>query len=230
MAIAGPRVLSRQQQELVCLRAAHVDCPRYRRATAANSSAVRGRIRIPTMPRATAAALVVLALSAGVSLGFVLQRGGIDLPSAALSSGGVVAVASGVVGSARPGPTTAAATPEASPLPTSLASNPASPSSPPATPAVTATPVPAATGSPVPKPTPTSTASGGVPSADRLAVIKPCPGQAGCWIYNVRSGDNLWSIAHWFGVPLDTIYAWNPTVRQVGIQPGTPLKIPTPTR
>ncbi|MHB8960033.1 MAG: LysM peptidoglycan-binding domain-containing protein [Candidatus Limnocylindrales bacterium] len=229
MAIAGPRVLSRQQQELVCLKAAHVDCPRYRRATAGGSSTVRGRIRIPAMPRATAAALVVLALSAGVSLGFVLQRGGIDLPSAAVSSG-AAAVASGVIGSPSTGPSAAAATPDVSPLPTSLASSAASPSSPPATPAVSATPAPTATRSPEPKPTPTSTASGGVPSADRLAVIKPCPGQAGCWIYKVRSGDNLWSIAHWFGVPLDTIYAWNPSVKQAGIQPGTPLKIPTPTR
>ncbi len=229
MAIAGPRVLSRQQQELVCLGAAHVDCPRYRRAAAGSSPAVR-RIRIPAMPRATAAALVVVALSAGVSFGFVLQRGGIDLPSAAVSSGRVGAVASGVIGSASPGPSAAAATPAGSPLPSSPASNLASPFDPPASPAPSATPAPTTPRSPGPKPTPTPTASGGVPSADRLAVIKPCPGQAGCWIYKVRSGDNLWSIAHWFGVPLDTVYAWNPTVKQAGIQAGTPLRIPTPTR
>jgi LysM repeat protein len=69
-----------------------------------------------------------------------------------------------------------------------------------------------------------------VPSADRLAVIVPCVGQANCWVYHVRAGDNLWSIAHWFGVPLDTIYAWNPTVKTTGIHAGDPLKIPTPTR
>ncbi len=220
MAIAGPRVLSPQQQEAVCLRAAHVDCPRYRRADARTSPTVRGRIRLPVIPRPTAAALVVLAASAAISFGFVLQRGGIDLPTAAVAPGGAAAAASGVIASAGSTPAAPSATPGASPGPTRLTSGSPSP----------ATPSPKATRSPRPTPTPTQTASGGVPSADRLAVIKPCPGQAGCWIYNVRVGDNLWSIAHWFGVPLDTIYAWNPTVKQTGIQPGVPLKIPTPTR
>ena len=58
----------------------------------------------------------------------------------------------------------------------------------------------------------------------------PCPGQAGCYVYTVRAGDNLTSIARWFGVPLDTIYAWNPTLKTATIQPGDQIRIPPPTR
>jgi LysM repeat protein len=92
------------------------------------------------------------------------------------------------------------------------------------------TPTPSATPEPTPSPTPKPTASGGIPSASRLAVLKPCSGQKGCYVYTIRAGDNLFSIAHWFGVPLATIYAWNPTVKQTGIHPGNQIKIPTPTR
>ncbi|MFN8630812.1 MAG: LysM domain-containing protein [Chloroflexota bacterium] len=87
------------------------------------------------------------------------------------------------------------------------------------------TEAPTAEPSTAPKPS-----ASGVPSASRLAVLKPCPGKTGCYIYAIRSGDNLFSIAHWFGVPLDTVYAWNPTVKKTGIHPGMEIKIPTPTR
>lgn len=234
MAIAGPRVLSRQQQELVCLRSGHVDCLRYRRATAGVAPTARGRLRVPRLPPATTAALIILALSAGVSFGFVIQRGGIDLPAAAVSGSASPSAARSVApgGSALPvADATTAPSPSAIATPSAPPSSDASPSDA-ASPAATPTPSPVATPTPTPKPKPSATPapSARIPSADRLAVIKPCPGQPGCWIYTVRAGDNLWSIAHWFGVPLDTIYAWNPTVRQAGIHAGDPLRIPTPTR
>ena len=220
LAIAGPRDLSRQQQELVCLRAAHVDCPRYRRATAGATPTAGGRVNpTPRLHPATTVALIVLALSAGISFGFVIQRGGIDLPAAALlPSAGTAAVPGSLASGSAP----------ARPSPSDIAPGAIdSPSAPPATRSPSPSPAPVSTLSPKPAPTPVS---GGVPSPDRMAVIKPCPGQPDCWVYSVRAGDNLWSIAHWFGVPLDTVYAWNPTVKQTGIHPGTPLKIPTPTR
>jgi LysM repeat protein len=45
----------------------------------------------------------------------------------------------------------------------------------------------------------------------------------------IRSGDNLESIAHWFGVSYSEMLAMNPNLR-IPIQPGDQLRIPTPTR
>jgi LysM domain len=223
VAINGPRVLSHQQQELVCLRAAHVDCPRYRRRIAPPRPAAHGPIRTPPIPRAIAASLVVLGLSAGISFGFVIQRGGIDLPPSAQPS------AAAVVASASPAPATSSPAPSVEPTaePTQ-APTPAPTASP--SPAKTPKPTPAPTSAATPAPTPAPLPSGsGGPSASRLAVLQPCPDQTGCYVYTVRNGDNLFSIAHWFGVPLDTIYAWNPSI-QPWIRPGDQIKIPTPTR
>jgi LysM repeat protein len=61
-------------------------------------------------------------------------------------------------------------------------------------------------------------------------VLAPCPAAPDCWIYTVRSGDNLVSIAHWFGVPLDTVYEMNPWARTSGLRPGQELRLPPPTR
>ncbi len=223
VAIGGSRLLSRQQQELVCLGAAHVDCPRYRRRVAPPGGSVHGSIRTPPVPRAIAAALVVLALSAGISFGFVIQRGGIDLPTSAVPPG----TASGAAGPVTTPASSPAADAVATPAPTGAPTGqPAS--SPAPTGAASPPPTPGATTAPTPTPSPRPPASGG-PSASRLAVLKPCPGQSGCYVYTVRTGDNLYSIAHWFGVPLDTVYAWNPASMH-GIRPGEQLKIPTPTR
>jgi hypothetical protein len=166
---------------------------------------------------------VVLALAAGVSFGFVLQRGGIDLPTSGQPSGAAIVV------TANPSAVAAASpTQPGTPAPTQAAT--AAP-----TPVVTAPPTESPTAAPSPTPEPTvaptvePTAAGG-PSASRLAVLRPCPGQAGCYLYTIRSGDNLFSIAHWFGVPLATVYSWNPTVKSSGIHAGLQIKIPTPTR
>jgi len=45
----------------------------------------------------------------------------------------------------------------------------------------------------------------------------------------IRAGDNLESIAHWFGVSYSRVLAMNPNLR-IPIQPGDKLRIPTPTR
>jgi hypothetical protein len=60
-------------------------------------------------------------------------------------------------------------------------------------------------------------------------VLTKCPGTSDCWIYVIRSGDNLVSIAHWFGVDYDRMRAMNPRLR-VPIHAGDQLRIPTPTR
>jgi LysM repeat protein len=46
----------------------------------------------------------------------------------------------------------------------------------------------------------------------------------------VRSGDNLVSIARYFGVPLETVYRLNPWTRTSGLRAGQELILPPPTR
>jgi hypothetical protein len=244
VAFGEPRPQSERQQELLCLQAAHSNCARYLRGVA-KPEAVVAASRIP---RATVAAVIVLLASAGFSFGFVLQRGGLELtgfqlpaPSSAAPSATVVAGASPSDVAAIPGasatpvpastgsvePTTGTApSPSPSLAPTPIATPAATPSpSPPATPVATPVATPAVT----PQPTPRRTATPR-PTSDRFAVITKCPGRRDCWIYSVRAGDNLFSIAHWFGVSLDRIYAMNPWAQTRGIHPGNDLLIPTPTR
>jgi hypothetical protein len=45
----------------------------------------------------------------------------------------------------------------------------------------------------------------------------------------IRAGDNLTSIANWFGVDFDEMIAMNPNLRRP-IHTGDKLRIPTPTR
>ena len=86
------------------------------------------------------------------------------------------------------------------------------------------TPSPASTATPAPTPKPTAK-----PSSSRYALLKPCPGTPDCYIYVVRSGDNLFSIANYFGVPLTTVKALNPWTAD-GLKAGRGLRIPPPTR
>lgn len=70
-----------------------------------------------------------------------------------------------------------------------------------------------------------------------MALVVPCTGEANCYVYTVRAAgsngsnapDNLSSLAHFFGVDLNSIYAMNPWAAS-GIHPGDKLKIPPPTR
>jgi LysM repeat protein len=60
-------------------------------------------------------------------------------------------------------------------------------------------------------------------------LLRPCPGTPRCWIYRVRAGDNIYSIANYFGISQDSIYDLNPFVRN-GLRPGQDLRLPPPTR
>ena len=216
-ALHEPVPQSLRQQELVCLSTAHVNCPRY----------LRGSVGLPapvepvtvtatrTVTPATAAALALFGLAFVVSVGFVVATGGLTLTAAVPTAtpGGAVL---GEVETAPPSPVpTPEPTVEPTPAPTP-------------TPTATATAIPTASPTPAPTPTPEPTAKP-KPTSGRYALLKPCPKTPDCYIYIVRSGDNLFSIARYFGVPLKTVQAMNPWT-QNGLVAGHELRIPAPTR
>jgi LysM domain-containing protein len=221
---------SLRQQELVCLTSGHVNCPRYQRAStpvpvtaaiAEAASAATRTVRVNAqrpvaVTPATAAALAVFLVAFAISLGFMLANGGLALPGAAtpVPSTAVLGEVETAPPTARPAVTPIATTnsPTATPALTPRAT-------PIVTPAVpTSAPASAATASPTTRPT-----------SGRYALLKPCPDQPDCWLYRIRAGDNLFSIARYFGVPLKTVQAWNPWTAN-GLKVGRDLRIPPPTR
>jgi hypothetical protein len=219
VAVGDPMPQSGRQQELLCLASAHVNCPRYLRGVLLEGTPMPAPapVRQPVAPAVIGAALV-LATALAASFGFLAVRGGFNLPLPTQTPALIAVVASP---SAVPTATIAAS---AAPTPTLPPS--ASPEPPPSPSLVpSATPAPTPTAPPAtPRPTATPAAT-----SDRFAVLTKCPATPDCWIYVIRSGDNLESIAHWFGVSYTEIRAMNPNLR-IPIQPGDKLRIPTPTR
>lgn len=93
----------------------------------------------------------------------------------------------------------------------------------------TATTISSAPATPAPAAAPAGAAAPAV--MDRYALLRQCPGIPGCWLYVVRAGDNLWSIARWFGVPFEAVIARNPQVTDPSLLvAGQQLSLPAPTR
>ena len=163
------------------------------------------------------ASALLLVAAASMSVGFLLVRGGFDLP---VTSPGASEVAVAPTASPQPTPSPAASAPAPSDPsaidPTApAASQPPTPAptAPPATPASPATPPPSA------------------PSSDRFALLEACPVAPDCWVYTVRPGDNLVSIVNYFGVPYDTVLDMNPQVGDpTTIRAGDEIRMPPPTR
>ena len=211
---------SLRQQELVCLAAGHVSCPRYLRGAVVMAEAPEPVVRTrATLTPAVLGSLVVLVISASASLAFVMARGGLELVAAAPTSSPAASSTAVAVASVAPAPTIAVTpTPVLTPAPT-------------ASPTPSPTPTPSASPTATPTASPTAKATPGpAATSDRYAVLRPCPDAPSCWIYRVRAGDNLYSIAHWFGVSLDSIYARNPWTRTQGLRAGQELWLPPPTR
>jgi LysM domain len=215
---------SLRQQELVCLTSGHVNCPRFQRGTIAAPAPLEMPLRLRLdrsvhVTPATAGAIAVFLVAFAISLGFMVANGGLALTAAATPS-----PTEAVLGAVE---TTPPPTLAPTPIPTPEATTAPTPSpspDPTATPAPTPTATPLATPSPAPTSKPTAR-----PTSGRYALLRPCPNQSNCWIYVIRSGDNLYSIAHYFGVPLATVKAWNPWTAN-GLKVGRELRIPPPTR
>jgi hypothetical protein len=207
---------SMRQQELVCLTTAHTTCPRYLRgATVETEAPVERTITSSRLTPAIIGALALLAAAFSASVMFTFARGGLDIP----------------VAGANPTPSAVAGVPSVAPsvapsVDVSLAPTATPSAAPSATPAPTETPSPSPSPTPSPTPVPSVTP---VPTSDRYALLKPCPDTPDCWIYRVRSGDNLFSIANYFGVPLATVKALNPWTAN-GLRAGRDLILPPPTR
>ena len=231
-ALREPVPQSLRQQELVCLSSGHVNCPRYLRGglDVAPTRPVRTPRAAPTVnvTPATAGALAIFMAAFLLSVGFVLANGGVVLtavaPTPALSGGRPRRDRDGATD---PAPTPAP-TVEPTPVPTLEPTPSPTPTVVPTdSPEPTTTPLPSATPEPsAPPPTVAPTAK---PASGRYALLTACPDRSGCWIYHIRSGDNLYSIANYFGVSLKTVQAWNPWT-QSGLKVGRELRIPTPTR
>ena len=215
-AFGAARPQSTRQQQLVCLANAHVNCPRYLRGSLVVAEPVR-RAAVQRGPStAVIAASLVLVAAIAASFGFVLVRGGLAMPVRSIEPSQVAVVSIEPSASAPTSPSplpTASPSPDPTPAPTDA---PTPSPSPVATPAPTPSPAP-------PSPTPRAT-------SDRYLLLTACPDAPDCWIYPIRPGDNLVSIANYFGVPLETVYEMNPETRTSGIRPGQELRLPPPTR
>lgn len=222
-ALADAVPQSLRQQELVCLTGGHRNCPRYLRGSLIIGEPVAATPRpgrtTRTMSPAILGSIAILVAAFAASIAFVGARGGLTIepfetPGPSEPS---PTAAAGVPGTASPAPTadgTAAPTLEPTVVPT-----PEVTSSPGITPSPAVTPVPTSPPTPTPRPT-----------SDRYQLLEPCPDESGCWIYTVRTGDNLTSIANYFGVPLDAVYDRNPWARTTPLRAGQELRLPPPTR
>ena len=229
-ALADPVPQSIRQQSLVCLTSGHVNCPRYLRGAAAVAPVTPKITARPSVSPAIAASAIAVLGAFVLSIGFVATRGGMELatvvplaPTDPASGVAQVSPTPAVTAASTPEPTggtgattTAGPTAAASTLPTAS-------SSPAPSPSPTATPTQASTQTPSTTPKPTA-------KSDRYAVLVACPDTPKCWIYTVRSGDNLYSIVRWFGVSEARVRAMNPWLAESGLRAGRKLRIPPPTR
>ncbi len=225
-AVGDPTPLSERQRSLVCLTAGHVECPRYLRATNEVPAFAPEAVEVArARPVATIAGAGAVVVAAAITVAFVVAGGGLS-------------IAGPTDGPSPTGSDVAAVSPSASPGDPTGPGGSAGPGSPGPSPTVGPSPAesvapseaPSVAPSVAPSPRPSSPAATPTPSSDRYALLVPCPDRPDCYIYTIRRGDNLFSIARYFGVPLETVYDLNPWARTQGIQAGDELILPPPTR
>lgn len=217
----GDAVLDRTSRDRIRRRILDLD-----RSTPPTADVATVRARSPWLPephrllwRDTSAVLVLL----GAGLMVALAATQVQSPT------GAVFVATSGPSNAASGAPTASATPDAT-----------SEGDVPGPGAETSPPDSNPTAVPTPRPRVTSAsaatiAPGGetaVPATgDRMAVLTPCPDKPDCFVYVVRRGDNLVSIANWFGIPYAEVLALNPPIGDPGtVHAGDRIMLPRPRR
>ncbi len=155
---------------------------------------------------AIAISLLLLVASAAAAISFVTATGGLRLSGAVPTQ----------VADAGPTPGGSVGAPTATPAPSSIPTPSAAPSE---------------TAAAEPTLSPTAPTVTPAPTSDRYALLVPCPSLPSCYVYTVRAGDNLHSIANYFGVSYTTVLELNPSIgHPFTIQPGDLLVLPQPTR
>jgi hypothetical protein len=183
------------------------------------------------VPLSVTAAFIVLALTASSASAYIVVSGGRGLMLPGDPASAPAAAAAETPG-ATPGstrertpPLTGDPTPEPERSPIATATPATAPSpSPSPVPEATASPAPTAepTSTARPRPTPTTVAS-------RFAGLDRCPAPASCYIYVVRPGDNLFSIANFFGSTLREVQAMNPALGSgASLHAGDEVRLPPP--
>ena len=248
-----PRAVGLLQQRLVCLDGAHADCPLFvRSGVVPRGSRARAGVRVgraipsgglalgtvlaaepaaepsarpvaagrrarsryrraavtASLPSPTVIASILLVVALVVAFAFISIRGGLALPAGELAAESAVASAGGPVSSPPP----------------SVSSSPSQSPSP--SPAGTPSPSPAGAPSIAPVGTPAATAAA-LPTA--YAGLDPCPDRPNCYLYRVRSGDTMTSIARHFGITPQALRAANPEISDPNLlHVGDILRVPLP--
>lgn len=175
--------------------------------TPVTRSSRRSGARPAGRPTPTIVAAVILVVALGLTVAFVSLRGGLALPGASSSP----------VAAASPSPSaTVLESPSASPAVTPSPSPSPSPS-----------PRPTLSPSAITSPTPAPTAAPSLPAA--YQGLKPCTDRPDCYLYRVRSGDNLSAIAGRFGITLAALKAANPEITDPSLlHVGDVIRVPLP--
>ncbi len=243
--------LAPRQVELVCLGAAHTDCPRFARAGGDEPMAPLSEPTLPARdvgaardpdtaslppPAQVAAPSVRMGHTVGsLQLRPQARRSRWPRPAMAVATGllavaivfaiGFAALRGGLapaVGQAPAGAMTASPNPPGSAGPSSSPAASAGPATPGASAGVAAA-------SASPRVQPSGASPPAAPSPDRMALLTPCPDQPDCYQYRIHKHDNLRGIAAFFGVPYQTVLDLNPQIKNPSlIHVGQIIILPPP--